>query len=230
MYKNIIFDFDGTLNDSRDYTIQTFFEITKNKVGDKFKDLRDKSPKEILEEFKGATIGDIKRRFKLSLFSIIRTISKVQEEQYKFVSNNDKDTVLSELPYYEGTIELVRELNDSGRQVYLLSSNKKKVLDRMLALADIENYFKEVVGGTKILGKYTKIRSLMKKYKMKSDETVYIGDETRDIEAAKKAGIDMVSVSWGYSGEKLLQRYAPTYIANNLEALQNILKGKKTPK
>lgn len=223
MYKNIIFDFDGTLNDSRDYTIQTFFEITKNKVGDKFKDLRDKSPKEILEEFKGATIGDIKRRFKLSLFSIIRTISKVQEEQYKFVSTNDKDTVLSELPYYEGIIELVRDLNDSGLQVYLLSSNKKKVLERMLALADIENCFKEVVGGTKILGKYTKIRSLMKKYKMKSDETVYIGDETRDIEAAKKAGINIISVSWGYSGEKLLRKYKPTHIANTVDELKRTI-------
>lgn len=223
MYKHIIFDFDGTLNDSRDYTIQTFFEITKNKVGDKFKDLRDKSPKEILEEFKGATIGDIKRRFKLSLFSIINTISKVQEVQYNFVSNNDRETVLSQLPYYEGIVELVRDLNNKGFQVYLLSSNKKKVLDRMLTLANIEPCFKEVVGGTKILGKYSKIKALMRKHRMTKSETVYIGDETRDIEAAKKAQIEIVSVTWGYSGKKLIQKYEPSHIANTVEELKTLL-------
>jgi phosphoglycolate phosphatase-like HAD superfamily hydrolase len=38
---------------------------------------------------------------------------------------------------------------------------------------------------------------------------MYIGDETRDIEAAKKIGIGVVAVTWGYQAGDILKAASP---------------------
>ena len=42
---------------------------------------------------------------------------------------------------------------------------------------------------------------------------VYVGDETRDIEAAKRAGFISIGVPWGYDSLRLIQKSCPDFIA-----------------
>jgi phosphoglycolate phosphatase len=41
---------------------------------------------------------------------------------------------------------------------------------------------------------------------------MYIGDEVRDIDAAKKAEVAAVSVTWGYNTEEVLTKNNPKII------------------
>jgi phosphoglycolate phosphatase len=50
-------------------------------------------------------------------------------------------------------------------------------------------------------------------------DTICIGDEIRDIEAAKAAGMDSGAVAWGYALPAALQAAGPTYLFNSIEEM-----------
>jgi phosphoglycolate phosphatase-like HAD superfamily hydrolase len=62
-----------------------------------------------------------------------------------------------------------------------------------------------VFSGSSIFGKHVVLQELIKKHGLKKEETVYIGDEVRDVEASKKAGIKAIAVTWGYNTRKALE-------------------------
>ena len=53
----------------------------------------------------------------------------------------------------------------------------------------------------------------------KPSETICIGDEIRDIEAAKAAGMDSGAVAWGYAFPSALQAAGPTHLFNSVEEM-----------
>jgi phosphoglycolate phosphatase-like HAD superfamily hydrolase len=54
-------------------------------------------------------------------------------------------------------------------------------------------------------------------------ETTYIGDEGRDIEAAKRVGVRSVAVNWGYNNAELLASHHPAAQASDSAELARIL-------
>ena len=48
---------------------------------------------------------------------------------------------------------------------------------------------------------------------------VYVGDETRDIEACRAAGIPVIAVSWGLNTRALLFSLSPDQIVDSPEEL-----------
>ena len=59
----------------------------------------------------------------------------------------------------------------------------------------------------------------MKKSGRSKENAIYVGDEVRDIKAAKKAGVKVASVTWGYNLESVLSSFHPDYIINRPEDL-----------
>ena len=51
---------------------------------------------------------------------------------------------------------------------------------------------------------------------------LYIGDETRDIEAARNNDLISIAVTWGYNTEQVLQDYSPTYVVHEPNDLLSI--------
>src|SRR4029078_6992160 len=64
--------------------------------------------------------------------------------------------------------------------------------------------------GAALFGKHWKFRRVARKLGAKLWETICIGDETRDIEAANAAGMDSGAVAWGYALPAALQAAGPT--------------------
>ena len=56
-------------------------------------------------------------------------------------------------------------------------------------------------------------------------EAIAIGDESRDIEAAKEAGMASASVAWGYADPDLLARYEPTLAFASVNEIAERLAG-----
>lgn len=61
------------------------------------------------------------------------------------------------------------------------------------------------------------------KLKTKIKDLVYIGDEVRDIEAAKKAGILSVGVSWGFQTEVAMKKASPDHLFNKPQELMTLI-------
>lgn len=73
----------------------------------------------------------------------------------------------------------------------------------------------------KIFGKHRIIKKAIKKNNLSINEIVYIGDEIRDIDACKKIGVNIISVSWGYNNKSsLIKEKAGIVIENPIEILE----------
>jgi phosphoglycolate phosphatase-like HAD superfamily hydrolase len=56
-----------------------------------------------------------------------------------------------------------------------------------------------------------------------ADEVIYVGDEIRDIEAAKRSKIPVISVTWGFNGTAILQQYQPDYLVHKPQEIIQLL-------
>ena len=68
-----------------------------------------------------------------------------------------------------------------------------------------------------------KINKILTKYKLIPNQTLYVGDEVRDIRAAKEANIGSVAVTWGYESEETLKMEKPNFMAHKPEDLLKLI-------
>jgi phosphoglycolate phosphatase len=65
--------------------------------------------------------------------------------------------------------------------------------------------------------------SVMKENNLIPEETVYVGDESRDINAAHKAGIKIISVSNGFESDIILNEFNPDALIPNFSEMQSAI-------
>ncbi len=58
---------------------------------------------------------------------------------------------------------------------------------------------------------------------MNSEEVIYVGDETRDIEAAKKINSKVIAVSWGFNTKEALARHNPDFLIHQPSELLDVM-------
>jgi phosphoglycolate phosphatase len=119
-------------------------------------------------------------------------------------------------------IPVVRALNRS-HQLAILSSNEPGSIRRVLRTAGLE-MFDPIDASFNLFGKSAKIRAFLKKTGIPKKELAYIGDEQRDIEACREAGIRCVAVSWGFDSRELLREAGPAQLIDRPEELLELFK------
>ncbi|MCX6820719.1 MAG: HAD hydrolase-like protein, partial [Candidatus Aenigmarchaeota archaeon] len=62
-----------------------------------------------------------------------------------------------------------------------------------------------------LLGKARRIKAIMKKHGYGRADVVYVGDEVRDIEAARKVGVKVIAVGWGINKSRRLKAEKPDF-------------------
>lgn len=97
-----------------------------------------------------------------------------------------------------GMPEALRALHARGMRLGIVTSNSEENVGVFLKNHDLE-IFDFVRSSSRLLGKAREIRQAMKKQKFGADEVLFVGDETRDIEACRRARIHCAAVSWGYN-------------------------------
>ncbi len=70
-----------------------------------------------------------------------------------------------------------------------------------------------------MFGKVSKIKTILHKSGLSNEHSIFIGDEVRDIEAAKKANISAGAVSWGYNKIRSLEEKTPDAIFHNIDEI-----------
>jgi len=206
MIKTIIFDFDGTIADTLPLIIE-FFNQNAEKFG--FKKL---GPSEV-EGLRNKTVLEIIKEFKISLFRLPFIAKKLRDDLRKKI----RDTKL--IPEIK---EVFFKLKKKGFKIGILSSNSKENIKKFLKANDLL-IFEFIYSESNIFGKGNALKSLLKKLKLNSKEVVYIGDEVRDIEACKKNGVKIISVTWGFNKKEVLLKNKPDYLINKPEEILKIV-------
>jgi len=205
--KLVIFDFDGTIADSLEMTIEIF-----NELSDKY-GFSKVNPEEV-SQFKKLTPSQILEKFKISKWKLPILLKK------------GKDLFNSKIPFirpFDGIKEVLAKLKSHDFIVGILSSNSKGNIELFLKNNNI-NTISFIHSESNLFGKSKAIKNVLKEQGLKLEEAIYIGDEVRDIEASKKCGIGCIAVAWGFNDKEILEKYNPDYLIDRPEQLLNILK------
>jgi len=126
--------------------------------------------------------------------------------------------------FFPGIPELLAELDGRGRRWGILTSNGHGFVRRALLEAGLpEPGWLEA--GVGLSGKTARLRQFLSAWSLRPEELVYVSDETRDLEAARAAGIGFEAVGWGYNTPQALERAGARAVARDASALRRALLG-----
>ena len=204
---NIIFDFDGTLADSFSTAMQklsllanqfNFRKINQNEI-DGLKDL---------------TSREVIKYLKIPFYRLPIVLREARECMCKEIPA---------LPTFINFPEVLKELH-MDCSLGILTSNSSENVVSWLKCHKIEHLFDFIHAESSYFGKKHILKKLIKSNKMKPFQTFYVGDETRDVDSARKCNINSIAVSWGFNSEAALVKNKPDYIARTPSDILTIIK------
>ncbi|PIZ68459.1 carotenoid oxygenase, partial [Candidatus Roizmanbacteria bacterium CG_4_10_14_0_2_um_filter_36_35] len=192
MIKTVIFDFDGTIANTLPYTFRNLFELLKEEkvnINEQkmIKDVRSKNFQELMKEWK---ISWVRLPF------ILGKIKQIQKDLFNEIEK---------IKFFPGIKKLLVELKRKNYILAILSSNLDNNIIKFLKLNNLD-YFDYIHCGSEILGKSVAISNFIKENGWKKEESIYVGDELRDLEACQKSGVKMIGVSWGLNTTEILKK------------------------
>jgi phosphoglycolate phosphatase len=194
-YKLVIFDFDGTLADSFPW----FCRIL-NEVADRYR-FRRTEPHEI-DALRTMGARDLMRHFGIPAWKM------------PFIANymrKRKSRELGETRPFDGVGRMLRDLSDAGIALALVTSNSEPNARAILG-ADNANLIRTYECGVSMFGKASRFRRVLRRTGTPAADAICIGDEIRDLEAARKVGIAFGAVIWGYTIPEALNAHAPAAV------------------
>ncbi len=203
MIRAVIFDYDGTIADT--------FSIMLRGANSVLKDM-GYAPITDVEPMRDLTALQVLRKTKLPLW-------KFPEAHRRIRAVIQDDMQRAQL--FEGMAEVVSVLGEEYVTA-ILSSNSADAIRHGINKYKIE--VDAVYSDSSILGKHVVIKRALKELKLTAEEVIYVGDELRDIEACRKAGVKVISVSWGYNSKKALKAAKPDALVDTPAQLVKAVK------
>ncbi|MDR7256812.1 phosphoglycolate phosphatase [Sphingomonas sp. BE270] len=209
-YRLVIFDFDGTLADSGDW-----FLSVADHLADRFK-FRKVAPEEVAS-LRGRTSGEVIRHLGIPRWKL----PKIGRYLHRLLAEQTDRIAL-----FEGVTPLLRQLADNGVRMALVTSNAEHNARAILGPenAALIEWFE---CGASLFGKAPRYRRVLRKSKVAIEHVISIGDETRDVVAAKKVGICSGAVLWGYANRDGLARLNPDIMFESPDEVLRLLLGEE---
>lgn len=204
--KLLLFDFDGTIADTLGDALE-ILNILSGEFG-----FRRLDPEE-LQKARDMRTRELMAYLGVSATKLPGISRRGNEEMIKRIGH------VMPLP---GVPEVLAILRGHGVRLGIVTSNSEANVRNFLTRHDLD-YFEMVLSSSKLLGKAREIRIAIKKSGLPKDQILFVGDESRDIEAAQKAGIPIAAVTWGYNSVKALEAMKPEYVIEKASELLGIV-------
>jgi phosphoglycolate phosphatase len=198
-----IFDFDGTLADSFPW-----FRDVLNSVADRF-DFRRVSGEAEVERLRGMDARAIMSELGVPAWKLPMIARHMRR-----LAAEDAEAI----PLFAGAAEALDHIASHGIVIAVVSSNAEANIRRVLGPgpAGLVDHF---ACGAALFGKAGKFRQVLKAFRIPAEEALGIGDEVRDIEAARSLGIPFAAVTWGYATPAALAAAKPDMMVNSFSEL-----------
>ena len=209
-YKNIFFDLDGTVTDSGPGIVKSV-QYALRCYGIDEPDL-DK-----LNSFVGPPLYK-------SFMDYLDCSEEEAKEAVECYREYYAENGLYDNKLYDGIESLLYNLKEKGYKIILASSKPRIYVKRILSYFRIMRYF-DYVEGSELDSQRTDKGELLayvfKKWDLRPEESVMIGDRKYDIEGAKANGMDSIAVGYGYGSVDELSAAGPTLFFPTIEELKN---------
>ena len=215
MKKLILYDLDGTLVDTRRDIIN--------------------SVRHALETLKGPHLTDdeIKDCVGTGLHALIRQAFRTDDEKLadrgsKLYREHYKKHMLDHTHLYAGAREFLEHFRD--RQQAVITNKPNPFSTEILESLGVAHYFIAILAGDRGLPfkpDPAAIRHLMEETHVTEEEVIFVGDSPIDIQAARNAGVEVVTLSHGFASEATLLEAKPDHIVQNFRELLKLAREKQ---
>jgi phosphoglycolate phosphatase len=197
----MIFDFDGTLADSLGASIEAFRAVAPR--------FRLRLPAD-LAAARHVPTRELLRQMGVRFWQLPRLIRAFHEAVAGTAPS---------LRLVDGLPAVLAELAARGHRLGVLSSNREDNIRACLRANGAEGLFAFVVGRPTLFGKGSALRRILRAERLDPAGVVYVGDEGRDVEAARRAGVAAAAVTWGFQAEELLRASGPDHVVREPRGL-----------
>jgi phosphoglycolate phosphatase len=203
----IIFDFDGTIVDSFTMVVGIMYKL---------KPRWPIMPKGEVERLRGMAMLQVAQELRIPAWQIPFLLIRGRRKMNHMIGT---------LKVIPGMEDALRKLHADGHELYVISSNSSKNITSVLDRYKLTDCFTEIEGSVSLLGKSRNIKKLAKQARARGASNVYyVGDEARDIRAAKASKVKSIAVSWGFNNIHILTRHKPTALVFDPAELTEVIK------
>jgi phosphoglycolate phosphatase len=207
-YQLVMFDFDGTLADSFPWLVN----VTR-KISDKYQ--LKALDSNTIEALHNSDSRQLTAQFNVPFWKVPQIVNYARQ-----LASHDVD----QIPLFAGVNDMLANLTRKGITLAVVSSNAIENVQHVLGPENttLISFFE---CGASLSGKEARVKRVLKQSGIPASRAILIGDEVRDLEAARKAGVASGAVSWGYNYPDLLAAHSPTELFTSLDDLTIKLTG-----
>ncbi|WPL15771.1 Phosphoglycolate phosphatase [Thiorhodovibrio winogradskyi] len=202
----VAFDFDGTLADSYGWLVGALNRLAPRHG------FRAPSPAEE-PKLRQLSAAAILRRLGIAWWKRPRVARALRQLMAREID---------QIRLFPGIPSLVQSLRAHGLRLAIVSSNAPENIASVLGECHF-GLFERVEAGLSLGGKATSLRALRRRYRLAPGQLLYIGDEVRDLEAARAAKAASGAVAWGYNHPDALRALQPDFLFECPEDIARVL-------
>lgn len=212
--KLVIFDFDGTLADTKENIILTF-QMTMKELGVEIKSRQECA----------ATIGlTLEDAFKVLYPGMAAEKYILLRDTYRRIFKENRQILVPGL--FPEVMETLEELRRRGYLMSIASSRLSPSLHSFLEDMKIAHLFEYAVGGDNV--EHPKpapdaVLQILRHYNLSAEEAFVVGDMPFDINMATNAGVKSCGVTWGNADAAQLRESGANYVIDKMSQLLEIL-------
>ncbi|NJM98090.1 MAG: HAD hydrolase-like protein [Phormidesmis sp. RL_2_1] len=195
----LIFDFDGTIAD----TLEAIVRIT-NRIAPEYG--YSPTTPEKLKYYQSLSTQEMLKQSEIPLFRLPFLLRRVRRELGAELKN---------VPIAPDLVATLKDLLAANHRLMIMSSNSQHNIQGFLDLHGIGDIFDMIQGGVGLLSKARALKRIVQKGNLDFSQVIYVGDETRDIDASHQIGILIAAVTWGFSSREALAAQKPSFLIDH---------------
>ncbi len=205
-FNALIFDFDGTIADTLGEGMRIYNLLAKEHG---FRELE----KDELRELRTLDMKGLFAHLKIPK----RRVPLLLNKGRRLLKNK-----IRSLPLIDGMEKTLPLLRERAACFGILTSNDSENVEAFLESHRIRDLFTFISATGQLTGKSKHLRAIARTFSLSPPEMLYVGDELRDIRAARKAKIASAAVTWGLNSENSLAAENPRFLVRQPAELLEI--------
>lgn len=205
-YRCAVFDFDGTIANSFDAGMHIIQELSEE------------------YGFRQIDLQDWDRIRAMSTYQFLRYLKIPRRRLPKILRAGMEKLAakIDEVPPIEGILEAIEVIRTRVEYIGVLTSNSVENVRRFEEMQGKGRLFDFVSSVGNLMGKAKSLNAIRITFSVTPEQTIYIGDEVRDIKAARKAKVPSIGVGWGFNSIPRLEKAGASYTVGKAEELLEI--------
>ena len=138
-----------------------------------------------------------------------------------FLEIYNADPCVDTQPFH-GILDFLQWGIQNNKKLICVTNKPEQPARKILEILNMDHYWVDVIGGDRFEKRKPdpiQLNYCIEHYQSTADKTLMVGDSSNDVEAARRAGVDCVVLSYGYNHGEDIQLCQPQQVIDNVMEL-----------